>query len=355
MRHPFGVLIRQHLARKSLSQGWLAECVAQDSSVISDMCNGRRLTGPQVRGRVVDIIEQLHRAGALEGFKEANALFRAAGIAEPSAGDPLFQRLKDAGLADAGGVEVGPPEAPPGQGWSQTTGVHHEDREPGQQAARRSRLPILPIGRRWLILAVFLAVSLAGAALRWPGRDTPPARPMTGIALQRFGATFAPVGLTLTGNEYGITAPGDDDRYANFWGAYQAGARCAAEVEFDARIEGDTASPGFGYAVAPRSTITNDQPNGWSVQFEWDGDAQGYYIRPALLPSGARFQGEVVTRAPDVRDWHHVRVVARGIENEVFLDRKSVGVFRSSSECGGVALRVWDGTLYIRNLTVPNR
>ena len=57
LSHPFGDLLTQHLHRKhGLSQAKLAEGILQEPSVITEMCKGRRLTGPQARERVLAII-----------------------------------------------------------------------------------------------------------------------------------------------------------------------------------------------------------------------------------------------------------------------------------------------------------
>lgn len=81
MSHPFGDLIAQHLHRKhGLNQSKLAAGILQLPSVISDMCKGHRLTGPQARERVVAIITWLHQQGTVETVTEANALLEAAGM-----------------------------------------------------------------------------------------------------------------------------------------------------------------------------------------------------------------------------------------------------------------------------------
>jgi WD40 repeat protein len=79
MSHPFGDLIWNHLIRrKGLSQNKLAMGINQDPAVIARMCNGKALTGPQSRERIVQIIEWLHEQGVLEFVEEANALLAAA-------------------------------------------------------------------------------------------------------------------------------------------------------------------------------------------------------------------------------------------------------------------------------------
>ncbi|NJM42040.1 MAG: hypothetical protein HC853_15465 [Anaerolineae bacterium] len=88
MSHPFGDLVSQHLHRKhGLSQSKLAVGILQMPTVVSDMCKGRRLTGPQARERVTAMIGWLHQQGALDNVEEANALLDAAGLS------PLNERL----------------------------------------------------------------------------------------------------------------------------------------------------------------------------------------------------------------------------------------------------------------------
>lgn len=81
MSHPFGDLLTQHLHRKhGLSQSKLAAGILQPPSIISEMCQGKRLQGSQARERVVAIIEWLQKQGALTTLDEANALLNAAGM-----------------------------------------------------------------------------------------------------------------------------------------------------------------------------------------------------------------------------------------------------------------------------------
>lgn len=82
MSHPFGDLICQHLHRRhGLSQAKLAQGIAQDPSVISEMCRGRRLHGYSARRRVLSIIGWLSRENVLSTRDEAHALLAAAGMA----------------------------------------------------------------------------------------------------------------------------------------------------------------------------------------------------------------------------------------------------------------------------------
>ena len=77
----FGDLLGQHLNRKrGLSQNKLALDIDVDPSVISKMCNGKRLNGRYSRERVLKIIAWLHDKGVLEHVGEADALLEAAGM-----------------------------------------------------------------------------------------------------------------------------------------------------------------------------------------------------------------------------------------------------------------------------------
>jgi predicted ATPase/ribosome-binding protein aMBF1 (putative translation factor) len=95
--HPFGDLVSQHLHRKhGLSQSRLAAGIGQAPAVISRMCRGERLTGPQARDRVLAIVGWLHRQGALATLDEANALLNAAGMAPLSRQSTLEAALAQA-------------------------------------------------------------------------------------------------------------------------------------------------------------------------------------------------------------------------------------------------------------------
>jgi len=79
MSHPFGDLISHYVHRKhGLSQSKLAAGILQSPSIITEMCQGKRLQGRQARERVVAIIAWLHQQEAVESAAEANALLSGA-------------------------------------------------------------------------------------------------------------------------------------------------------------------------------------------------------------------------------------------------------------------------------------
>lgn len=92
--HPFGDLIRQHLSRKhGLSQNKLADGIDQEPAIITAMCQGRRLTGPQARERVVNIIDWFYHQGVLTTVGEANSLLEMAGMAALNTNYPYESEL----------------------------------------------------------------------------------------------------------------------------------------------------------------------------------------------------------------------------------------------------------------------
>jgi predicted ATPase len=94
MNHPFGDLLGQFLHRKhGLSQYKLADGINQPPSVVSEMCQGKRLTGKQARERIVAILLWLHQQGALITEEEANALLQVAGMAPLREAEEIEARL----------------------------------------------------------------------------------------------------------------------------------------------------------------------------------------------------------------------------------------------------------------------
>ena len=114
MSHPFGDTVTHLLHRKhGLSLSKLASGIDQPQAVVSLMCHGQRLTGPQARERVVAIIGWLHQQGALTTQEEANTLLRAAGMAGLDTERPAEGRLLQA--LEMPPAVPGEREVPPGE------------------------------------------------------------------------------------------------------------------------------------------------------------------------------------------------------------------------------------------------
>jgi eukaryotic-like serine/threonine-protein kinase len=83
-KHPFSSRLRELLGKTDMTQAELADKTGIDAAVISNMMNGKRLSGPGVRERVLKIVEVLVDAKGLENRHDANSLIRLAGIADLS-------------------------------------------------------------------------------------------------------------------------------------------------------------------------------------------------------------------------------------------------------------------------------
>jgi tetratricopeptide (TPR) repeat protein len=106
----FGELLSKFLRKANLSKSKLAEEAAEElyeeaaeelseehfsisAPIISEMCKGKRLTGPGARPRVVAIIKVLYAHGGLTSLEEANSLLASVGKA-----DLQVNNLKEANL-----------------------------------------------------------------------------------------------------------------------------------------------------------------------------------------------------------------------------------------------------------------
>jgi hypothetical protein len=112
--HPFGDLVTRYRARKhSLSQAKLADVSGIDSTVLSHMCNGRRLEGKHARERVLKVITGLLAAGALKSIDEANSLLRAAKLADLDGGELADARLLEVLESHRKPIPIGIQQASP--------------------------------------------------------------------------------------------------------------------------------------------------------------------------------------------------------------------------------------------------
>ena len=114
MSHPFGDLLAQSLHRKrGLSQSKLAAGILQSPSIITEMCQGKRLNGSQARERVVAIMGWLQQQGALDRLDEANALLNAAGMSPLQEREPAEASMIQKLAAQSGPKQRQAADTPP--------------------------------------------------------------------------------------------------------------------------------------------------------------------------------------------------------------------------------------------------
>ena len=233
---------------------------------------------------------------------------------------------------------------------------HRRPPNPRRWAEQLRQLIARPRRRRRMLAGSSAAVAaLLGAALTIPSADEPPTIPVP-LAFTAFGQSFAAFPATADADGLTISPPLGDDRYAHLWGLHTPAENCAATVEFDALIRDSDRSQGFGFGVAPRSTVEGDQPYGDSLQYEWAPasvtDRPGSYIRPATLPGGAWAGTQDPIPASDVGERHHVVVRAVGTDLAMTVDDTTVHFATEGIECGGVAIRAWGAAVDITDLQV---
>ncbi len=103
MGEGFGVILRQHLARKGYSQAYLAEQLGIEGAIISRLATGRIRGTRATREHTLAIIEWLHSRGCLDTVEEADRLLAAAEVAPLSEVRERDRRLLEALRgADAG-------------------------------------------------------------------------------------------------------------------------------------------------------------------------------------------------------------------------------------------------------------
>jgi hypothetical protein len=135
--------------------------------------------------------------------------------------------------------------------------------------------------------------------------------------------------------------------------------RCSATVDLDvvSAVTAATPTTNFGIAVAPRSVLVDDQPQGASIQYEWEArdmtTAPGSYVRPATLPGGAWVVQQAAVPAPAITRAHHVTVSAVGTRLQISIDGKGTAVFHQQAvECGGVTIRAWGAPVTLKNVAI---
>lgn len=225
--------------------------------------------------------------------------------------------------------------------------------------------------RRWPWTLTAIPVTLAAAlALVPPGQPThsgrtlptvPPAvqqlpgpRAQSLTAMRAFGETYQRFGFSVRGRTVRIDPPAS---FSYLWGGFLPGQNCAATVTFDMAAGRAAQLPDFGLAVAPRAQLIGDQPQGASVQYEYEArdiaTTPGTYIRPATLPGGAWGIAVPPVRAPRITKRHHVVVYAEGQSMSIKVDGRQLASYTLPTvECGGVAIRAWGSSFTLTNLSV---
>lgn len=204
------------------------------------------------------------------------------------------------------------------------------------------------------------AVALGAGVITWHPDDEPSGSVVPAV-FTPFGRSFADFAATAQGSTLRITPPGGRDRFAQLWGFHAPGNGCATRVSFDAEVGPHGPNDSFGYAVAPRSSLDDDQPQGDAVQYEWEAadvnPRVGSYLRPAQLPGGAWRIDEAEQAqplpAPDITQRRHVVVRAVGATMTVSVDGEQQARYRlSRTSCGGVTLRAWGAPVTFENVRV---
>jgi hypothetical protein len=186
------------------------------------------------------------------------------------------------------------------------------------------------------------------------GQPVPAGLAASAAEMRAFGETYQRFGFAARGGTLTMNPPANFD---HLWGGFLPAQDCAATVSFDVAAGRADRLPDFGIAVAPRAQLVNDQPEGASIQYEFEGadltSRPGSYIRPAVLPGGA---WSVVVRplpAPDIDNRHHVVVYAEGTSMSIQVDgRQLAGYVLPAAECGGVAIRVWGDSFTLTNVSI---
>lgn len=174
-----------------------------------------------------------------------------------------------------------------------------------------------------------------------------------------FGASRGAVRGQTDEDRLTITPPLGQDRYAALWGVYLPQNRCTVDVEFDVTPVDPHVSGNFGFAVAPRAGLVDDQPEGASIQYEHEAPpdfaTMGSFIRPATLPEGAWGMEVRPQASNDIAGAHHVHVSATGTTLEIQIDGGPTTSFEETNkECGGVAIRVWGAAFTFAGIRVDD-
>jgi hypothetical protein len=157
-----------------------------------------------------------------------------------------------------------------------------------------------------------------------------------------FGQSHGSFDVSGTGSELDVGSPSGPDQYSALWGAYSRASSCFTSISFYAQVSPPAGnSPGYGYAIGLGDSVQDDQPNGGSLQVEWDDSLDGFFTRPVDLPAGA-WEGGGSVPGLDITQRHYVEVSRAPSGYLVTIDGQSAGGF-SGPQCGELIFRVWGG------------
>lgn len=233
---------------------------------------------------------------------------------------------------------------------------------PGWTAQWGARLRGDLHGRTGLVAAAVAAtIALTGAAVAFLPEDELSSGVEVPVTFTPFGQSFAAFEATVDGDALYVSPPDGPDRFSQLWGFHAPGEACATTVSFDVKVgEHDSQHP-FGFAVGPRSALAADQPEGHSIQYEWQvaeySERPGSYVRPAEMPGGAwavdRADQAGPVPAPNLEQRRHVEVRAVGTTMTMSVDGVQQAQYRLDAvECGGVTLRAWGAPVTFTDVRV---
>lgn len=226
----------------------------------------------------------------------------------------------------------------------------------GQRRRRRRRLAVASTIFALVAMAGVLTVAIPKTLLLSPPQPAAQSTPASPLVFAPFGQSKAAFDWNASGDQLTITPPLGDNLYSALWGVSTGTPSCAATVAFNVRMKPTPGIVNYGIAVAPRSRIVSDQPNGASVQYEHEGPPDfpqaGFFVRPAQLPGGAWTVEETPRRAPDLTRTQHIVVVATGTRLGIMVNGDSVATYSQSSECGVVSIRVWGASASFSSIEI---
>jgi hypothetical protein len=142
-----------------------------------------------------------------------------------------------------------------------------------------------------------------------------------------------------------------------WFGASLNGPRlCNYQVDFDADLSAPlypkwASSLGYGYSAGAAGQVSNDVPDGTTVQF----DPPFGGLRTVELPGGVNAPGHNPRTYAFVRPGHycHWQLTVNGIDMTTSVDGRRYGTVRLTGPgSGDIILRIWDARLSVKNVRI---